>query len=314
MVAARVSSVSSRTLHGCVVNIDDYRDQRLKIHDYKPELTAQTTGQKHAGGRPPQKVLPGPGLRVGDFSWGKWAEYLSPADMRAYSALRTAALTTQCLGWRLFAAAVGIEGRPAGKERLLPFFRLLEELDLIDIAEPGKLIPRVVIVNPLPDRVSREAIIKLTSRKLRLQGPPSAVVDAFLQSFAERYIRKTGHAYPFKAYHRRNAVSLLTACKGSLDRLKHLMDYYFWYMEPPHALGDLVRRLPVVMEECAELDDAKGPPYTEEQWAAIDAKQKAEVAFTSALNADADDATLERLGLQEKITDEKCRAVFHLDR
>jgi len=205
--------------------------------------------------RPAQRVEPGPGLRAGEFSWGQWEKYLTPQDMAAYRCLRQCALSTRQLGWRPFAQAIGggtLEKPGIAKQRLHRIFDFLESVGLISCSENGVYVPASVIVNKIPGRPTGAQINLLTARKLRAEGPSHAIVDEFLKFFGERYWRKTGHAYPYKQFHRGNAIYLLKLY--SLGKLKHLTEYYFSYMNPPHALGDFVRRIAVVVEECAEMD------------------------------------------------------------
>jgi len=253
------------------------------------------------------KVLPGPGLAGLEFSWGRWGLYLLPQDMAAYRALRTAALTTQRLGWRPFAQAIGSPGHPVDKERLLPFYTFLAEYDFIDVPEWGKLIPRAVIVNPITDDPSSREVARLKLRELQREGPPPAVVDEFLDFFAQAYKRKTKYTHSSMKYHRRIAMHLLKTY--SLDELKHFVVFYFRHMDGHHALGDFERRILLVVEEYTE-EDARTEKYTPAQRAAIDAHEKAEAEFAAASVADDDGATLKRLGARVLACERRRKEAF----
>lgn len=271
--------------------------------------------QPHAGGRPPQRVEPGPGLRAEDFSWGRWEKYLTPLDMAAYRCLRQCALSTRQLGWRPFAQAIGggtLEKPGIDKQRLRRIFEFLEEYAFIAVPEWGQLIPRIVVVLEIADHPSLEQVAALEDRKLRRQGPPRAVVDEFIRFFAGEYERKTHHPYPYMDYHRRSAIHLLKIY--SLDRLKHLTAFYVWYMGRPHTLGDLVKRIALVAEKCGQ-EDAKDDkarfPQTQEQQEAIDAYNKACAEYDAAYYAaDTDAATWQRLANLREQREQELKDAF----
>lgn len=207
-------------------------------------------------GRPAQRVIPGPGLEGETFAWGRWGLYVLPQDMAAYSALRTAALTTQRLGWRPFAQAIGSKDHPVDKERLRPFYDFLEHWGFIACPEQGSLVPRAVIVYPIPDDPSTREVAILEARRLRREGPAAYEVTAFLNFYRQEWEKRHDILFERKPYHRRLAAACLRI-HPQQRTLERLVRHFFQYMNGPKTLGAFRKRIDEIAVSADEMRQSR---------------------------------------------------------